>query len=54
MKILEVEELCYILEGNGTIYKINSEPIDFKKGDIIKKVPEYKLFESLMKEIENI
>ena len=32
---LEVEELCYILEGNGTIYKINSEPIDFKKGDIM-------------------
>ena len=29
------EELCYILEGNGTIYKINSEPIDFKKGDIM-------------------
>ncbi len=32
---LEVEELCYILEGEGTIYKKDSEPIDFKKGDII-------------------
>ncbi len=26
---LEVEELCYILEGKGTIYKRDSEPIDF-------------------------
>lgn len=32
---LEVEELCYILEGEGTIYKKDSKPIDFKKGDII-------------------
>lgn len=32
---LECEELCYILEGTGTIYKRNSEPIDFEKGDII-------------------
>ncbi len=30
------------------------EGIIFKKGEIIKKVPEDKLFESLMKEIENI
>ena len=26
---LEVEELCYILEGKGTIYKRDSKPIDF-------------------------
>ena len=32
---LECEELCYILDGEGTIYKKDSEPIDFKKGDII-------------------
>ena len=32
---LEVEELCYILEGEGVIYKIDSELINFKKGDII-------------------
>lgn len=32
---LEVEELCYILEGEGTIYKRDSKPIDFKKGDVI-------------------
>lgn len=32
---LEVEELCYILEGRGTIFKYGSEPIEFKKGDII-------------------
>lgn len=32
---LEVEELCYVLEGKGTIYKRESESIDFKKGDII-------------------
>ena len=29
---LEVEELCYVLEGKGTIYKRESESIDFKKG----------------------
>ena len=32
---LECEELCYILEGKGTIYKRESEPINFEKGDII-------------------
>lgn len=32
---LECEELCYILEGKGTIHKLNSEPIEFNKGDII-------------------
>lgn len=32
---LECEELCYILEGEGTINKRNSEPIAFKKGDVI-------------------
>lgn len=32
---LEVEELCYVLEGKGTIYKRESESIDFKRGDII-------------------
>lgn len=32
---LECEELCYILEGEGTINKRNSEPIYFKKGDVI-------------------
>ncbi len=32
---LECEELCYILEGKGTIHKINSETIEFNKGDII-------------------
>ena len=32
---LECEELWYILEGKGTIHKINSEPIEFNKGDII-------------------
>ena len=32
---LECEELCYILEGNGTIYKRDGEWFRFKKGDII-------------------
>ena len=32
---LECEELCYILEGEGTIHKRNSEPIEFNKDDII-------------------
>lgn len=32
---LECEELCYILEGEGTIYKRDSKPINFEKGDII-------------------
>lgn len=32
---LECEELCYILEGKGTINKMDSEPIYFEKGDII-------------------
>ena len=32
---LECEELWYILEGKGTIHKINSEPIEFNKGYII-------------------
>ena len=26
---LEVEELCYILEGEGTIYKKDSEPVSY-------------------------
>lgn len=32
---LECEELCYILEGNGTIYKRDGELFKLKKGDII-------------------
>ena len=32
---LECEELCHILEGNGTIYKRDNELFRFKKGDII-------------------
>lgn len=32
---LECEELCYILEGNGTIYKRDSKLFNFKKGDIV-------------------
>lgn len=32
---LECEELCYILEGNGTIYKRDDECFNLKKGDII-------------------
>ena len=32
---LECEELCYILEGEGTIYKRDSKPNKIKKGDII-------------------
>ena len=32
---LECDELCYILEGKGTINKRESSPINFEKGDII-------------------
>ena len=32
---LECEELCYILEGRGSINKKENEPINFEKGDII-------------------
>ena len=32
---LECEELCYILEGRGSISKKENEPIKFEKGDII-------------------
>ena len=32
---LECEELCYILEGDGAIYKKDNEYFKFKKGDII-------------------
>lgn len=32
---LECEELCYILEGNGAIYKRDDECFEFRKGDII-------------------
>lgn len=32
---LNVEELCYVLNGEGTIHKKGSGPISFKKGDII-------------------
>lgn len=32
---LEVDELCYVLEGKGTINKSNSESIEFEKGDVI-------------------
>jgi glyoxylate utilization-related uncharacterized protein len=31
----ECEELCYILEGNGTIYKRDNESFNFTKEDII-------------------
>lgn len=31
----EVEELCYVLEGKGTINKLNNNSIEFKKGDVI-------------------
>lgn len=31
----ECEELCYVLEGQGTIYKKEKENLDFKSGDII-------------------
>jgi len=32
---LECEELCYVLEGEGVIYRKQENSIDFKKGDII-------------------
>ncbi len=32
---LECEELCYVLEGSGTIYKKEEIAIDFKSGDVI-------------------
>lgn len=32
---LEVEELCYILDGVGTIHKKDVDFIQFSKGDII-------------------
>jgi len=32
---LECEELCYVLEGSGSIYKVDSNPITFNKEDII-------------------
>jgi len=32
---LECEELCYVLEGEGCIYKKGENVIDFKAGDII-------------------
>lgn len=32
---LECEELCHILDGEGTIYRLNEEPISFKRDDII-------------------
>lgn len=32
---LEVEELCYVLDGAGTIYKKGDEPIHFGAGDVI-------------------
>lgn len=32
---LEVEELCYVLEGEGTIYKKGGEAMRFGKGDVI-------------------
>ncbi len=32
---LEVEELCYILDGQGIICTRGREPVGFKKGDII-------------------
>ena len=32
---LECEELCYILDGDGTIYKKDDESINFRSGDII-------------------
>ena len=32
---LEFEELCYILDGKGTIYKHDGESKSFKKGDIL-------------------
>ena len=32
---LECEELCYVLEGSGTIYKKEDIAIDFKSGDVI-------------------
>lgn len=31
----ECQELCYVLEGEGAFYKKDSEPVQFKKGDII-------------------
>ena len=32
---LECEELCYVLEGKGTIYKRDDKDFGFEKGDII-------------------
>lgn len=32
---LECEELCYVLEGVGSIYKKGEEAINFKSGDVI-------------------
>ena len=32
---LECEELCYVLDGTGHIYKKGEETIEFKAGDII-------------------
>ena len=32
---LECQELCFVLEGEGTFNKKDNEPVQFKKGDII-------------------
>lgn len=32
---LQCEELCYVLDGNGSIYKKDEDSINFNKGDII-------------------
>lgn len=32
---LECEELCYILEGSGSIYKKEENSLEFNKGDIL-------------------
>ena len=31
----ECQELCFVLEGEGTFNKKDNEPVQFKKGDII-------------------
>lgn len=31
----EVDELCFVLDGSGAIFKFSSEPINFEKGDVI-------------------
>jgi len=40
---LECEELCYVLEGKGTIYKRDDKDFGFEKGDIIKEINGHKI-----------